>query len=178
MNQQIPNDQFSSKKRLLVFFILLLALGLYIFGVFAPLMTVKKAILFIPISGKSASIADGLWQFLLDGSYVLFLIIFVFTIIFPLFKFYVLFSLCRSNKKDRAKTQHTLQRLASISKWSMLDVFVVAILIVAVKIRSLLKVEVHYGLYVFSISIIMTMLLTYFLAHPKKTANNHAENSE
>ncbi|EGG94777.1 Paraquat-inducible protein A [gamma proteobacterium IMCC1989] len=45
-------------------------------------------------------------------------------------------------------------------RWAMLDVMVVAVLIVASKLSVLASVEVHVGLYVFGLSVILVMLLT------------------
>jgi paraquat-inducible protein A len=45
-------------------------------------------------------------------------------------------------------------------KWSMLDVFVVAVLVVTVKLGAIANVEMHYGLYFFSAAVILTMIIT------------------
>ena len=42
----------------------------------------------------------------------------------------------------------------------MLDVFVVAILIVAVKLGYIFDVQVHIGLYAFSVAVLLTMYIT------------------
>ena len=42
----------------------------------------------------------------------------------------------------------------------MLDVFVVAILIVAVKLGPLVDIEMEFGLYAFTISVILVMIIT------------------
>ena len=171
----------SVKRPYLILLLLLCTLVLYFVGIFAPLMTVKKGFFFIYVSGKPVSIVSGLWQFLVEGNYILFVLIFVFTLSFPLFKFYILFKLCIYSNKNMYKTQALARRLAHVGKWSMLDVFVVAVLIVAVKIRSIAKVEVHYGLYVFATAILLSMLLTYVLAHrqlvsPDDNSENRSPN--
>ena len=45
-------------------------------------------------------------------------------------------------------------------KWSMLDVFVVAVLLASVKLAGLAQVEIHSGLYAFAASVLLTMLIT------------------
>ena len=45
-------------------------------------------------------------------------------------------------------------------RWSMLDVLVVAVLIVAVKLGPIASIEVHYGLYVFGIAVLLIMYIT------------------
>jgi paraquat-inducible protein A len=45
-------------------------------------------------------------------------------------------------------------------KWSMLDVFVVAVLVVAVKLGAIADVEMRFGLYAFAASVLLTMFIT------------------
>jgi paraquat-inducible protein A len=45
-------------------------------------------------------------------------------------------------------------------KWSMLDVFVVAVLVVAVKLGAIADVDMRYGLYAFAASVLLTMYIT------------------
>ncbi len=42
----------------------------------------------------------------------------------------------------------------------MLDVFVVAILVVTVKLGAVANVEMHYGLYFFAAAVLLTMFIT------------------
>jgi paraquat-inducible protein A len=42
----------------------------------------------------------------------------------------------------------------------MLDVFVVAVLVVAVKLGAIVDVEMRYGLYAFAGSVLLTMFIT------------------
>jgi len=42
----------------------------------------------------------------------------------------------------------------------MLDVFVVAVLVVSVKLGAIVQVEMRYGLYAFAASVIVTMFVT------------------
>ena len=45
-------------------------------------------------------------------------------------------------------------------KWSMLDVFVVAVLVVTVKLGAIASVEARYGLYAFTVAVFLTMYVT------------------
>jgi paraquat-inducible protein A len=59
----------------------------------------------------------------------------------------------------------------------MLDVFVVATLVVSVKLGSLAQVEVHYGLYAFAASVLLTMAANQWvlaLARSPRTADRSA----
>lgn len=50
--------------------------------------------------------------------------------------------------------------LSHYGKWSMLDVFVVALLLVIVKLGVLATVEVHYGIYMYAVAGLLIMLCT------------------
>ena len=50
----------------------------------------------------------------------------------------------------------------------MLEVFVVALLLVSVKLGALLNVQVHYGVYAFATSVLLTMGVSYWITHLDK----------
>ncbi|MFO7593789.1 MAG: paraquat-inducible protein A [Pseudomonadota bacterium] len=54
--------------------------------------------------------------------------------------------------------------LMLLGKWSMLDVFVVAMFIMTVKMGAIVSVEVHTGLYLFSAGVVASMLLTHLVS--------------
>ena len=60
--------------------------------------------------------------------------------------------------KDDKKIKKWLFRIEVVGNWSMLDVFVVAITIVAIKLSGLGSMQVHYGLYLFALSVILTKM--------------------
>jgi paraquat-inducible protein A len=47
-----------------------------------------------------------------------------------------------------------------LGKWSMLDVFVVAVLVVTVKLGAMASVEARYGIYAFTAAVFLTMYIT------------------
>jgi len=55
--------------------------------------------------------------------------------------------------------------LSHYGKWSMLDVFVVALLLVIVKLGVLATVEVHYGIYTYAIAGLLIMVTTAIINH-------------
>lgn len=58
------------------------------------------------------------------------------------------------------KQAHFIRWLSLLGKWSMLDVFVVAITIVITQISHFAHAAPRIGIYFFCVSIIFTMLLT------------------
>ena len=128
----------------------LITLGI---GVSAPILTFKKLVFY----KRTFSILSGLGSLFKEGEYFLFLIIGVFSVLFPIAKILLLSVIWyfKSLPKDKAKKY--LHYLGGISKWSMLDVFIVAILVVIVRLGVLGKVEAHWGIYIFAASVILSI---------------------
>ncbi len=57
-------------------------------------------------------------------------------------------------------TKKVLELIHRFGRWSMLDVFVVAILVVLVKLGAIGDVEKHIGLYAYAGAAILIMVLT------------------
>lgn len=54
-----------------------------------------------------------------------------------------------------------VKRLAVLGKWSMADVFVVAVIAATVKMGMLATVQVHIGLLVFGFAVLTSMVLAH-----------------
>ncbi len=130
-------------------------------GIFAPVMTFKKLI----FHKNTFSIHTGLVTLFKEGEYILFLIIFVFTILFPVVKIFLLGLIHYFRLWPQEKRKKLLHYLSLVSKWSMLDVFIVALLVVIVRLGITGKVEVQWGIYVFAVSVILSTLATQRLTH-------------
>lgn len=137
-------------------FILIANLLLLIAGFISPLLTLKKFILI----ENTFSILSGILQLFTEGQYFLFIIIFTFSIVLPVLKLMVLFRLLYSRQLSNPSLDKFLHWMHLYGKWSMLDVFVVAVLVVTVKLGVIASVEIHFGLYLFATAILLTMILT------------------
>ena len=131
--------------------ILLLAVGLL-----APIITLKKFV-FIENTFSVFSGAIGLVK---EGHLFLFMLIAGFSIVLPLLKIGVLYKLLSLKEDKAARLEQYLHWMHLYGKWAMLDVFVVAILVVAVKLGAIASVELRYGLYAFAAAVILTMYIT------------------
>ena len=125
-------------------------------GAFAPLMTTTKFFIF----SNTLSLVSGIRQLFEQGHWILGLIILGFSIIFPVLKLLLLVQIWLSDAGARQQLQRRFNLLTATGKWSMLDVFVVALLLVSVKLGALASVTVHYGLYAFAGSVLLAMLVT------------------
>lgn len=63
-------------------------------------------------------------------------------------------------KRDSSGHAKHLRWLATYSKWSMLDVFVVALLVVTLKLGAMAQAKVEFGIYAFASSVLITMLVS------------------
>ncbi len=139
--------------------LLLMVLLLFAFACFAPLFTLSKFYIFDNTVSLMSALAD-LWR---EGQYALFAIIAIFSVLFPLIKIGLLFYLQFSTRLWQSQHEKLIHGLDVVGKWSMLDVFVVAILLVSIKLGPMADVTVHYGIYLFAAAIIMMMLLSKYV---------------
>jgi len=135
-----------------ILLILLAAVGLFVAGIFLPFTSVTKLWLF----ENQISVYRGLIILWKESELFLFLILFVFTVCFPFVKINALLCLWLypGLTVDRAKA--FFKFVANMGKWSMLDVFVVAILVLTVKSGGVASIKVQSGFFLFFISVMLT----------------------
>jgi paraquat-inducible protein A len=135
-----------------VVLMLLASMGCFITGIFLPFTVVNKLWLF----NNQISVYRGLIVLWHAGELFLFLILFVFTICFPFVKINALLALWLypGLTPDQAKSFYKF--VSHLGKWSMLDVFVVAILVLTVKSTGVASVKVSIGFFFFFFSVMLT----------------------
>lgn len=129
----------------------LAALGLLGAGVWLPAMTIEKFVLV----EHTYSILGGVLELWREGEWLLFALVGGFSLLLPLLKLGLLALLCLRPDGGRGRLIGWLER---IGRWSMLDVFVVAVLVASVQLGVVATVHVHAGLYAFAGSVLLTML--------------------
>jgi paraquat-inducible protein A len=106
------------------------------------------------------TILSGVVQFWEDGDYPVALIIFIASVMIPIVKFVAIATLCfgvYSGRWPRAMTR--LYRLTErIGRWSMVDVFVVAILVGVVQLGSIMSISPGGGAFAFAGVVVLTMI--------------------
>ena len=125
-------------------------------GLFAPIITLEKFYFF----ENTVSIMSGLLELIGEGQFLLFIIIALFSVVLPVLKLFMLNKLLSPKLADNESFQKHLEWMHHYGKWSMLDVFVVAVLLAAVKLGSVADVQLHYGIYLFAAAVLLTMLVT------------------
>ena len=131
---------------------LLAAIGFFVAGVFLPFTSVTKLWLF----ENQISVYRGLIILWGEGELFLFLILFVFTLCFPLVKINALLALWLYPGLTAEQARKFYKFVANMGKWSMLDVFVVAILVLTVKSGGVASISVESGFFLFSVSVLLT----------------------
>ena len=135
--------------------LLIMATVALVIGLSLPLVKVEKMVLWKSVYSIFTGVIS-LWEL---KEYFLAAVIFFFSIIFPFAKLTVLSLIWFFRMEDEEK-KALLHWLGVLGKWSMLDVFIVAILIVAVKLGPLASVEPRPGVYVFGLAILLSMIAT------------------
>lgn len=146
---------------------LLAASVLLAFGLYVPLLRIEKMVFW----ENQYSVATGVFGLWDDGQWVLAAIVFFWSVAFPIAKLALLYWIW-FGKMDAGQRVRTLQRLEVLGKWSMLDVYIVAVLIVAAKLGPIADVTPEFGIYVFGSAVLLSMLVT---AHIQRLARRGGE---
>lgn len=125
-------------------------------GLVAPIITLKKFVLI----QNTFSVLSGVLELLKEGQIFLFIVIAGFSVVLPLLKIGILNRLLSIKSQNSANLDKYLHWMHLYGKWSMLDVFVVAVLVVAVKLGAIASVEMRFGLYSFAAAVVLTMYVT------------------
>lgn len=142
---------------------------LFVAGVFFPFFNVTKFWLF----HDAISVVGGIVTLFQEGEFFLFTVLTLFTLVFPFVKLGLLAIIWLERDHDLARVRRLHRWVEHLGKWSMLDVFVVAILIVAMKSASVAALEIGPGLYLFTFSVIATQFASAFVARLLESAASH-----
>ncbi|MDD9891895.1 MAG: paraquat-inducible protein A [Gammaproteobacteria bacterium] len=149
--------QLTRIQRILVQLLLLSSLALLLIGVFSPLIQLTQFWFFT----NQTSLASAIVQLFEHGEWLLAGIVAVFSVVFPIIK--TLFTLVLVSFSNNQVTPKQLRFLAQLGKWSMLDVFIVALIVTAAKLGALAEAEVQYGLYLLLVSTLLNLCISVFL---------------
>lgn len=133
---------------------LLLALGLLLGGLFRPFTQVTKLWVF----EDQVSVFRGILTLYDERELFLFGVLLVFTVIFPFVKITALLVLWLIPRFTLQQMARTHDYIAHLGKWSMLDVFVVAVLIVLIRAGGLAEIKAQDGLLLFCASVMLTQI--------------------
>lgn len=95
-----------------------------------------------------------------DGQILLALVISLFSVVMPVLKLGVLAKALYSFRTESQSKSAILDWMHRFGRWSMLDVFIVAVLIVGIKLSAFASVELHVGLWAFCLALLLLLVLT------------------
>ena len=155
-SQELP---LAPRSRWLAIGLLWLAFGLLLAGIGLPLISVAKFYIF----ENQVSLWSGTVGLFMEGEWFLGLILFSFSILFPAAKNLLMLALLHGLPAARQRTRSVMHTLSILGKWSMLDVFIVAILVCSIKLGLLADTEVMVGVYCFASSVLLTNIVSTWL---------------
>ncbi len=131
-----------------------IAATLFVAGIAFPFFDVTQFWVF----SDTVSVLSGLGDMARADEWFLFGIILLFTIVFPAVKLLMLTRVWWNRGRHDERADRALRWVSHLGKWSMLDVFVVAILVVTIKASQIARISIDHGVYLFSASILLTQL--------------------
>jgi len=134
---------------------ILLSAVLLATGLSLPLLKIQQMIFW----KSEYSVIRGVLELARQGDYVLAVVLLFFCVIFPIVKLLTLLAIWEVKLTDDKRGQF-LKWLGTLGKWSMLDVFVVAIIIVIVKLDPLAKTQAQIGVYIYAAAIFCSLIST------------------
>jgi len=138
----------------------ILAAVLLVAGWVLPIMTVER-LLFL---SREISILQGVGELWSEGEGFLAIVIGGFSILLPAVKLALALYLWFHAEAGSRRLRHALGLLELAGRWSMLDVFVVALLVVAIRTSLIDDVTVHPGVYVFTGAIVLSLVVVQRMA--------------
>lgn len=134
---------------------LVLLLGLLITAQCLPVLSIKKFVFW----KSQYSLWSGTIGLFRDQHYSLGMILLTFSIFFPFAKLCTLLVLWCGKFTDKQRLA-AFKWLEILGRWSMLDVFVVAMIVVIAKSGGALKASPKIGIYLFAVAVLFSLIIT------------------
>ncbi len=164
--QAVISTQFPKQARWLRLLLLVNIMLLFV-GLVSPIITLEK----FYIVENTFSVLTGVIQLVEDRLWFLVIIVTGFSVLLPFLKLQLLYQFVSVRPGNHNTLGRYLHWVHIYGKWSMLDVFIVAILVVSVKLGAIANVQMRYGLYVFATAVLLTMVITAVVVHLANAVN-------
>ena len=161
---------FGISEKLILQVLLVLTLSMFVLGISLPMISISKFILI----KNTFSLLSGIFELLTNGRILIFLLVFAFSVVFPVIKFLLLFYLLFGSDWKSERMKKYLSLMHDYGRWAMLDVMVVAVLVVILKLGIIVNVKIHFGFALFSISVFLIMLITHRTVKLSKSFEDEA----
>ena len=141
------------------------SLGLFIAGVFYPLMSTATEIVGLRLTHSDIRLLDSVDLFLKEREYFIAGLIFIFAFVLPIVKY---IEIAIRFVRPGIITKKVSRILHKLDKWSMLDVFIAAVLILNFKMNSnIVVMELKSGTTFLALSVVLRMLVVSFWTDEK-----------
>ena len=150
-------SQYYPKRWDIVVYLILL-LGLLITAQCLPVLSIKKFVFW----KSQYSLWSGTIGLFRSGNYVLGSILLTFSIFFPFAKLCILLVLWFGKFTDDQRLR-VFKWLEILGRWSMLDVFVVAMIVVIAKSGVAMKASPKIGIYLFAIAVLLSLVVMVYI---------------
>ena len=135
--------------------------GTFCFGLGLVLpIAVFERLFFLEQTPSLIEIIAGLWT---GGDYLLALVIGLFSVAFPAFKLLVL-QMAAADGANR----HLVRRTGALSKWSMMDVLIVALAVFAAKTTGLASAAAQPGIWFYGAAAVLSAYAAIILSKRKR----------
>jgi paraquat-inducible protein A len=130
---------------------LILSLVLLALGLTLPALSVGNFLI-----RKDYSLLQAVWAFWQAGNYFLFLIVGAFSVLVPAAKTLLCTYVWFAVPCEHPQAIRLVRLLASLSKWSMLDVFIIAITVLVLEGSLISRADIHLGLIAFAAAVLFS----------------------
>ena len=128
-------------------------------GLTIPILRVEKFFLFEDL----ISIVGAMDELARNGEYLIALIILLFSVIFPILKIIVADYIWRARSVEHKSVSKAIKLIDVLGKWSMLDVFIVGMIVISAKSSGMANATSQPGMYYFGASVLCSMLAVVLL---------------
>ena len=136
--------------------LLLAAAPMLVAGLTMPAISVSRLVFF----EQQYSLMQAILAYWSQGQWALFILVLVFSVLIPASKVLIGLWAWVAGQNRPQLVRRMLRVLGAISKWSMLDVFIVALTVLVVDGRILDSADVHVGIILFAAAAIASTLAT------------------
>jgi paraquat-inducible protein A len=147
----------STERALLIRVLVVASLVLLVTGAVSPLLTTERFYFF----SNTFSLISGLQQLVANDQLLLAVVVCLFSLCVPIVKAVVIWT-AASPGASRSRLLVLAERFG---KWSMLEVFIAALLIIALKLGPVVDATLHYGAWLLAASVLLSGVASQFLAH-------------
>lgn len=164
----VTNTYFKKMKKhlpkILPIILFIISIYCFVMGLIHPIL---RSSMFLGLSKSDIYLFGSVEYFYGEGEWFIGTIILVFTFIFPILKYFILFF--KIIDIQMHKTHRFIDVFIEIiNKWAMLDVFVVALIIINMKMSSIILVsKLQIGTTYFAVSVLLLMVCSLYLKYLK-----------